>query len=194
MDPTPVIGMVGVIEDAGKAVTQSFKTAGDVILLIGENREELGGSQYLQTIHGQKKGPLPKLDLDLEKRVQDTVLEAIKKELVSSAHDCSEGGLAVALAESCITDAKNQLGASIKLDNARIRPDALLFGETQSRIIVSAKAENADKIEDLCKKNKVPVFRLGTVGKDSLKIEGLIDLNVIKMDRAWRESIPRALA
>jgi phosphoribosylformylglycinamidine synthase II len=194
VDPTPVIGMVGVIDDAGKAVTQSFKTAGDAILLIGQNREELGGSQYLQIIYNQKKGPLPKLDLDLEKRVQDTVLEAIQKGLVASAHDCSEGGLAVALAECCITDAKNQLGASVKLDGAKIRPDALMFGETQSRIIVSAKPEKAAEIEKLCKKNKVPVSRLGTVGKESLKIEGLIDLKAAEMDKAWRGSIPSALA
>jgi phosphoribosylformylglycinamidine synthase len=193
VDPTPVIGMVGVIEDAGKAITQSFKAAGDVILLVGETHEEIGGSQYLQTIHDQKKGPLPKLDLDLEKRVQDTVLEAIQKGLVASAHDCSEGGLAVALAECCITDAKDQLGAEVLLDGAKIRPDALLFGETQSRIIISAKPTNAAEIEKLCRKNKVPVSRLGTVGKDTLKIEGLIDLKTSEMDKAWRGSIPNAL-
>ena len=126
--------------------------------------------------------------------MQDTVLEAIQKGLVASAHDCSEGGLAVALAECCITDAKNQLGASVKLDGSKIRPDALIFGETQSRIIVSAKPENAAEIEKLCKKNKVPVSRLGSVGKESLKIAGLIDLKTSEMDKAWRGSIPSALA
>jgi len=199
IDPTPVIGMVGVMDDASKAITQNFKAAGDVILLIGENREELGGSLYLQSIHKQKKGPLPKFDLDLEKRVQDTVLEAIQKELVSSAHDCSEGGLAVALAECCMSNKDKMLGAQIsellrqRRTNSELRTDALLFGESQSRIIISAKPENADKIEALCKKNNVPVSKLGIVGSESLKIGAAIDLKVSELGKTWRESIPNAL-
>jgi phosphoribosylformylglycinamidine synthase len=93
-----------------------------------------------------------------------------------------------------MTDGKNQLGAAVKLDGAKIRPDALLFGETQSRIIISARPEKATEIEKLCRKNKAPVSRLGTVGKDALKIESLIDLRVAEMSQAWRESIPKAVS
>ncbi len=115
VDPTPIVGMVGLIKDKAKIVTQYFKKAGDIILLLGKNKEELGGSEYLKTVHGLKKGKCPSVDLRLEKSVQKTTLEAIEKGLVQSAHDCSEGGLAVALAESCISNPAKKLGAVVNL-------------------------------------------------------------------------------
>ncbi|UCD62678.1 MAG: phosphoribosylformylglycinamidine synthase subunit PurL, partial [Candidatus Zixiibacteriota bacterium] len=109
--PSPVIGMIGLIEDVAHITTQWFKDEGDVIFLLGENKEHLGASEYLHTIYRQTRGGVPELDLDFERDLQKALLEAIKAGLVRSAHDCSEGGLAVALAEGCVSNRENQLGA-----------------------------------------------------------------------------------
>jgi len=189
VDPTPAIGMVGVVEDIDKVVKQSFKSEGDAVILLGENKNELGASEYLKTLYNLKKGDVPSLDLKQEKALLDTLLAAIDKGLVQSAHDCSEGGIAVALAESCITD-KN-IGATIKLDDKNIRKDALLFGETQSRVIVSAKPKDADKILEIAKKNKVPAKIIGKVGGKKLNINDLIDLSVDEVSSVWRSAIEK---
>ena len=189
VDPTPIVGMVGVVKDKTKVVTQYFKAAGDIILLLGRNKEEIGGSEYLKTIHGLKKGKCPEIDLKLEKAVQKTALEAIEKGLVQSAHDCSEGGLGVALAESCISNPKKKLGAAINLGSPKMRMDALLFGETQSRIILSAKPSNLKKIIAVAKKNKVPVSVIGKVGGDLLVIDKAVKLPASRLYKTWNGSI-----
>jgi len=189
VDPTPIVGMVGVIKDKSKIVTQYFKKTGDVILLLGKNKEELGGSEYLKISHGLKKGKTPDIDLKLEKSVQKTTLEAIGKDLVQSAHDCSEGGLAVSLAESCISNPAKLIGATVNLASERIRKDALLFGETQSRIIVSAKEKNVNKLLQIAKKNKTPVSVIGEVGGNKLVINRLINLSLNDLDKAWHNAI-----
>ncbi|MFC1709083.1 phosphoribosylformylglycinamidine synthase subunit PurL [Candidatus Omnitrophota bacterium] len=191
VDPTPAIGMVGVVEDISKVVTQSFKSEGDTIILLGETKEEIGGSEYLKVIHSQKKGDCPSLDLEKEKALQDTVLTAIEQGLVQSAHDCSDGGLAVTLAESCITGKK--LGAQFNLEAGSIRKDALLFAETQSRVILSAKQDNAEKILQLAKENKVPASVIGKVAGNKLVIDGLIDISVNDLNEAWSKAIEKAL-
>ncbi len=189
VDPTPIVGMVGLIRDKSKIVTQYFKKAGDIILLLGKNKEELGGSEYLKTIHGLKKGNCPVIDLKLEKSVQKTTLEAIEKGLVASAHDCSEGGLAIALAESCITNPKKKLGAEINLTSGRMRKDTLLFGESQSRVILSVKPKNMKKILQIAKKNKTPVCIIGKVGGNKLVINRLINISVNELDKAYGSAI-----
>ena len=189
VDPTPIVGMVGLIKDKSKIATQNFKDSGDKIILLGRNKEELGGSEYLKTIHGLKRGKVPAIDLKLEKNVQKTALEAIEKGLVQSAHDCSEGGLAVALAESCISDPEKKLGAAVKLDTKNMRLDALLFGESQSRIILSAKKNNVQKILKIAKKNKTPVAIIGEVGGSKLLINKVINSSVRELDKTWRKSI-----
>ncbi|MFC1646621.1 AIR synthase-related protein, partial [Candidatus Omnitrophota bacterium] len=191
VDPTPAIGMVGVVEDIKKVVTQSFKSEGDAIILLGETKEEIGGSEYLKVIHSQKKGDCPSLDLKKEKALQDTVLAAIDQGLVQSAHDCSDGGLAVTLAESCITGKK--IGAQVNLKAGPIRKDALLFGETQSRIILSAKQDDAQKILQLAKKNKVPASVIGKVSGIKLVISDLIDIPVNGLYETWSKAIQKAL-
>jgi len=191
VDPTPAIGMVGVVEDVSKVVKQSFKNAGDAIILLGKTKEEIGGSEYLKVIHNLKSGDAPSLDLSKEKALQDTVLAAIKKGLVESAHDCSEGGLAVALAESCITAKK--LGAKVELGSDGIRDDALLFGESQSRVILSAKQANAKKILQLAKKNKVPASIIGKVGGSKIIINKLIDVSLDDAFGAWSKAIEKCL-
>jgi len=189
VDPTPIVGMVGLIKDRKKIIRQYFKSKADALLLLGKNKEEIGGSEYLKTIHGLKKGRPPAIDLKLEKSVQKTALEAIAKGLVQSAHDCSEGGLAVALAESCISNPAKKLGAIVRLPQTKIRQDALLFGETQSRIILSVKQKDARKIIRIAKRNKTPVALIGRVGGNELVIDGAIKINLSRLHKAWHGAI-----
>ena len=167
IDPTPTIGMLGVIDDPKQITTQWFKGAYDVILLLGDAGDELGGSEYLKRIHGLKTGQAPRMDLTLAKRISDFTLEIIRKGWVKSAHDCSEGGLAVALAECCMSNGDALVGASIDLGALGARPDAVLFGETQSRIIVSCAPEHLERIVNVA----LPVTVLGATGGRSLKIK-----------------------
>ncbi|MBI5406273.1 MAG: phosphoribosylformylglycinamidine synthase subunit PurL [Nitrospirae bacterium] len=197
--PTPIIGMAGIIEEASKRMTQYFKAEGDVILLIGENREEIGLSEYLKEIHYTVRGVPPQLDLELEKRVQDLCLSGIREGLIKSAHDTSEGGLAVALAECCMTPGEERsiiIGAEIGLRD-EIRADALLFGETQSRIIITVRQEQVEKIKEMGRESGVPVSVIGRVGGDRLLIkqgsEIRINMSVKDIAEAWRNAIPRAL-
>jgi phosphoribosylformylglycinamidine synthase len=193
VDPTPIVGMVGLLRDKSKIVTQYFKAAKDIILLFGRNKEELGGSEYLKTIHGLKKGNCPSIDLKLEKSVQKTTLEAIEKGLIQSAHDCSEGGIAIALAESCISNPAKKLGAVINLASQHMRKDALLFGETQSRIIISVRQKNVKKLMQIAKKNKTPVSIIGEVKGKSLAINQLVNISVNDLHKAWSTAIENYL-
>lgn len=188
--PTPVIGMLGILEDISDATTQWFKKEGDLIILLGKNKNTLGGSEYLKVIHKLVKGN-PKIDLKEEKRVQKTCLEAIQQGIIKSAHDCAEGGLAVALAECCLTSPKS-LGVNINLKE-KIRADALLFGESPSRIILSLKEKDLGKFKKIAKKNKAKFTVIGKVDGNKLKINNLIDLRVQKMKRVYEESIPRMM-
>ncbi|MBA7581885.1 Phosphoribosylformylglycinamidine synthase subunit PurL [subsurface metagenome] len=180
--PTPIIGMAGIIEGCDQFCTMSFKNEGDLIVLIGENEEEIGGSEYLKVFHNIEKGLPPQIDLTKEKGVQQVCRKAIKKNLLSSAHDCSDGGLAVTLAECCITGKR---GAKVTLKE-KIRSDALLFGETQSRIIVSIPLENISHLQKVVNKYKIPFKVLGKVEGDRLRIEDLIDLKVEELESAWK--------
>lgn len=193
VDPTPIVGMVGLVKDKSKIVTQYFKSTQDAILLLGKNKEELGGSEYLKTIHGLKKGRCPDIDLGPEKNVQKTALEAIEKGLVQSAHDCSEGGLAVALVECCLTNPKKKLGAVINLNASKIRTDALLFGETQSRIILSVKPKNVKKVLQIAKKNKTPASVIGKVGGSRLVINKFINSPLNQLNRTYSSAIQNYL-
>ncbi|WP_019535458.1 phosphoribosylformylglycinamidine synthase subunit PurL [Paenibacillus ginsengihumi] len=188
--PTPVVGMVGLVHDTAHITTQSFKREGDVVLLLGETKAELGGSEFQYVIHGVTEGRPPHIDLDVEKRLLDTVLEAIRQGLVASAHDLSEGGLAVALAESCMSGG---LGASVDFATD-LRRDIALFSESQSRILLSAAPENADKLQSFIESQGVPVQRLGTVGgaELSIRVNGApaIELPVAQMEQVWKDAIP----
>ena len=180
--PTPIIGMAGVIEDCDQGCTMPFKNDGDLIVLIGENKEEIGGSEYLKVFHNLEKGVPPQIDLSLEKSVQDACRESIQAGIISSAHDCADGGLAVTLAECCITGKK---GAKVEINNTKIRNDALLFGEAQSRIVVSLSVKNMDSLKEIANKYEAPIQILGKVEGDSLKIKNLIDIKVEQVKKAW---------
>jgi phosphoribosylformylglycinamidine synthase len=190
--PTPVIGMLGIVDDINHIATQWFKEEGDLIFLVGENENELGASEYLHTIFGRNIGPVPALNLHSEKILQDTVLTAIKAGLVKSAHDCADGGLAVALAEGTISNRERMIGAEIYLDD-EIRPDCLLFGETQSRIIVTISRDSGERLVDHCVKAGVPVAAIGRVGGNVLKINDLINLPLGEMKTAYYNSLKTLL-
>ncbi len=173
--PTPVIGMLGIIDDIKHVTTQWFKDTGDLIFLLGESEDELGGSEYLHAIYGRTTGPVPALNLYYEKAVQETLLSAIRAGIVKSAHDCADGGLAVTLAECCIANRDKMMGAEIYITDD-IRTDALLFGETQSRVVVTTSKDDGEKLVDLCITHKIPVAAIGRVVGERLTINDAIDL------------------
>lgn len=188
--PTPVVGAVGVIDEATYIVGAGFAREGDVVALLGPQAGEIGGSEYLALEHGLLAGRPPRIDLSLEAKVQECCRRAIQAGLVRSAHDCSEGGLAVALAESCI---EGDIGARCSLPGDG-RVDGLLFGETQSRIVLSVAAERYADVEDLANSLGVPITTLGVVGGRRLQIGGSIDLAVEEMGDTWRNALPRLLS
>ncbi len=175
--PTPTIGMVGMVEHTDHVTTSFFRAKGDAILLLGETHDELGASEYLATVHDQTTGLVPHFDLAVEKRLQDALLAAIRASLIVSAHDCADGGLAIALAECCIGQSKvasDWLGATIDVES-NIRSDALLFGESQSRVILSCPTDAVDETVAHFTEAGVPITRIGTVGGDRLRINDLVD-------------------
>ena len=189
INPTPTIGMIGILDSLDNRMTSYFKNEGDAIILLGETREEIGGSEYLKVIHDLVKGDAPELILEKEKNLHSMMLEAIKSGLINSAHDCSEGGLAVALSECCIANNDKKLGAQITELGVNIRADALLFGESQSRIIISCREQNASKIKKLAEKWNVPCQIIGEVSGNRLKILNLIDLPLDEIEKNWRLNV-----
>jgi len=195
--PTPTIGMIGVIDDISQVCTQYFKKEQDVIILLGSSKEELGASEYLKVIHGKIKGNAPHLDLELEKAVQHCALESIRKGWVNSSHDCSEGGLAVALVECCISNKEKMIGATIDNLLFKFRKDAVLFGESQSRIIISCNEEAVNRIKDIAKENRIPFCIIGRTGGNFLRIldgqKEIINLSLGKLNKKWSESLKRKI-
>ncbi len=169
VDPTPTVGMVGIIERERDVTTQNFKAEGDVILLVGGEGAELGASHYMKVIHDRKEGLPPRLDIEREIALQQGVLALIRSNLVSSAHDCSEGGLAVALAECCISG-RQKIGAAIDFGTTSLRADQLLFNESASRVIISVTKANASAACALLQWRGITVRRIGAVGGKELSI------------------------
>jgi phosphoribosylformylglycinamidine synthase subunit PurL len=188
--PTPVVGMVGLITDVDHITTQGFKREGDVIVLLGETRAELGGGEFQYVIHGVTEGRPPEIDLDTEKKLLDSVLTAIRSGLVSSAHDLSDGGLAVALAESCIS---GELGADVSL-TTDLRTDFALFSESQSRILLSVNPEKLSALEAVLNEQGVPHQTIGTVKGNALNIQvngkTVVNASVERLEKVWKDAIP----
>jgi len=189
--PTPTVGMVGLIENIENHMTQNFKEAGDKIILIGETMSELGGSEYLNRIFDKVKGVPPKIDLDKEKCLINCLLELNKNELLKSAHDISEGGLAVALAECCITG-ETPIGANIKIDT-KLDPISLLFSESQGRVIISYDSLKENDIKKILEEFKLPYQIIGEVGGTFLKINDLIDEEVNALKKIYENSLEQYL-
>lgn len=192
--PTPVIGMIGLIEDVSKVVTPSFKRKGDVIMVLGEALGDIGGSEYLHLWHRRIAGDAPALDLEAEKRLQQACLEMISHRLIQSAHDISEGGLAVALAECAIFSCtgRTAMGARVTMETGR-RPDATLFAEDQSRIVISVRPGDTRKIYEVARRNTVPVSVIGEVIENQFSVGDLIDISVEEMARAYEGTLPAAV-
>jgi phosphoribosylformylglycinamidine synthase len=182
--PTPTIGMVGLLEKVDRVVTPWFKSSGDVVVLLGRTREELGGSEYLKWVHGLTRGTPPWIDLKMERAVQSCCLEAIDQRLLRSAHDVSDGGLAIALAECCIGGPEKPLGVRIQA-HEMIRGDALLFSESQSQIIVSLAESDVDKLEEIAARHNVPMQVIGSVGGTRFIIQPLVQVGVEELKTAW---------
>ena len=190
--PTPTVAVVGLIEDQQKVMTQGFKKAGDQIALIGFSMEELGGTEYLKVMFDRSEGEPPILDRKNEKQVQDFCLDLIQKGLISSAHDCSEGGLAVAVAESCFSYGGHTLGATLTLEST-LRNDSLLFGETQSRIIISFPEERTKEIEKLAAACPINFSLIGNVGGSDYTIlvngQEVIKQKIKVLKDIWKNSL-----
>lgn len=201
--PTPIVGMLGYLEDVEHRMTAGFKAAGDVVLLAGETRLELGGTEYLKLVTGKVRGLPPALDLERERSLQAFLLEAIRGGLVRSAHDCAEGGLAVALAECAFLAEPGAEGveadvtAGLAPGAAGGRLDAVMFGESQSRVIISCQPAKVEIVRALARRHGLPLAELGTVrdGRLCLRAGGavLVDEETEGLRRLWREALPRAL-
>ena len=190
--PTPVIGMLGIVEKLDHVTRAAFLNEGDAILLLGSTRGHTGGSEYLSLVHGTIAGDAPAVDLAAETALQQTVLEAIRAGAVVSAHDCSEGGLAVALAESCILNEDRLLGAAV-FTGWRGRPDFGLFGEDQGRILISARPQDVTTIQGIAAKHNVPARRIGIVGGRTLTIDGWIQIGCQQAREVYVSAIETAM-
>jgi phosphoribosylformylglycinamidine synthase II len=195
--PTPVIGMVGIIEDSRQVTTQWFKSEGRAVVLLGETGDDLGASEYALATRGNSEGRVPRLDLNLERRVQEACLKMIKAGLIESAHDCSDGGLSVALAESCFSSYRREaIGCRVDLAGD-LSAAALLFSESPSRIVLSAVQSNVDQIIALAEEQAVQATVIGRTGGERLVIEVngeiVVDRIVADVESAWRNTLPRML-
>ncbi len=190
--PTPTIGMVGVLDRIDTAMTPWFKSAGDLVVLLGRTREELGGSEYLKVIHGQTRGTPPWIDLKVEQAAQNCCREAIEQRLLGSAHDVSDGGVAVALAECCIAGPDKPLGVRIHALEMN-RGDAFLFSESQSRIIISLAEENLAELREIAARHSVPLQVIGAVGGNRLVVQPLFALPLEELRAAWSGGLAERL-
>jgi phosphoribosylformylglycinamidine synthase len=196
--PTPTIGMVGVLDDASHATAMRFARADDSVILLGENTNELGGSEYLAWIHGVVAGAPPAVDLAGEKKLIDALLESIRAGHVASAHDTSEGGLAVALAECCMADRNRPMGAKVDVSAwSTLATRALLFGEAQGRVVLSSS--NADAVLAIAKRHGVPARVIGTVTEAAQGLHistgtSSLSISAERMIDAYHEALPRAMS
>ena len=197
--PTPICGVVGVLEDAGRLATQWFKATGHRIALLGPDAVSLGGSEYLWTLHGRVAGRLAPLDLEMERRVQSAVRAAVQAGLVTAAHDCAEGGLAVALAESSVSGTRTgaAVGCDVTVERGR-RLDETLFGEGPSRVVVSVEAARQREFEALMAESAIPWRWIGTTGGERLTVRAagrvVVDVAVDRIEHAWRSGFERHMA
>jgi phosphoribosylformylglycinamidine synthase II len=202
--PTPVIGMIGLVEDVRRVVQPGFKHAGDVIALLGTTADDLSISEYAATIDGVstaemiQSGTVPTISLELECAVQRVCLEAAEAGLLASAHDCADGGLAVALAESCFASLnRSGVGAEIEVTAGSLSPASMLFSESPSRIILSFPPVSLALVEDLAARANCPITLLGHVGGDRLRItldnEAAVSLDVSELENVWRGALAKKL-
>ena len=191
--PTPTIGMIGLVEDLSQVTSSYFKNEGDLIYVLGEDKEELGGSEYLNVIYKKVEGNCPQLDLSSEKKLQDTVLELIRNRLINSAHDISEGGIVCALAECCIINEEKMFGAEVIIP-VKSRKDFSYFSESLSRIIVSVTKNKKDEFERILQSFNQPFIQSGVVGGSSLKINEEINVGLKTLSDLYFNTISRIMS
>lgn len=200
--PTPTIGVVGLIDDTRKMITQGFKNDGDIVALLGVNGNDLSVSEYARSVAGFSTdeiiagGAVPRLDLDLEVKLQNAILKLADEMLVASAHDCSEGGLAVTIAECCFSSLnRDGIGATVDIASNELPANAVLFGETPSRVVISFAPENLDRVKEIV--GDLPFAVLGNVGDDFLKIavdgDEVISSPVSDLEGVWESSLASKL-
>jgi phosphoribosylformylglycinamidine synthase len=191
--PTPVIGVVGLLEDAAFALRSAFRDEGDLVYLLGATGDDIGGSEYLKTIHGRVAGRPPRLDLEAERRLHALLAEGASRGILISAHDVSDGGLAVTLAECCFAGEEPGRGGHFDLPGG-LGDDRLLFSETPSRAVVTTRDDL--RIAELARRHGVEWARLGTVGGNRLTLAAggrtLVDSAVSPLFGAWM-ALERAL-
>ncbi len=196
IDPTPTVGMVGLINREEWVTRQYFRDADDRVLLLGPIGSEMGASHYLSVVHARKEGRPPRLNFDLELSVQRSLLDMIRRGYIKSAHDCSEGGLAVALAEACISG-ENRIGASIWIDGTGLRPDQVLFNESQSRVVATVGKEHLAEVERVLTEAGTPFRWLGEVGGEVLSVaisDNVFEWGLADLHDSWYFSIERVMA
>ncbi|MDD4172437.1 MAG: phosphoribosylformylglycinamidine synthase subunit PurL, partial [Syntrophomonas sp.] len=185
--PTPVVGMAGLLQDIEQRCDMAFKDSGDLIILLGRFRDELGGSEYLSVCHGLETGAVPRVNLEEELSLLNLIQNLIHKKVLQSCHDISEGGMAVTVAESAI---KGNVGCTIKINSQDARVDGLLFSEAPGRVVASVKRAAMDRLVELVVDHKVEMRIIGTVGGDELIIEDsgneIARLPVGEASRIWR--------
>lgn len=183
--PTPTIGMIGIVEDKADQMTLNFKQEGDVIYLVGESKNDISSSEYLYSFHKIKNSPAPYFDLDAEYKVQQAIISLIRSKNIQSAHDLSDGGLFMSLLESAMV---NNLGFEIQSDNS-VRKDAFLFGEAQSRVLLSVSKDKTQAVETELKKQNVPFKQLGIVKGNGIVIDGINYGSVSEYQKSFDTSI-----
>jgi phosphoribosylformylglycinamidine synthase subunit PurL len=186
--PTPVIGMIGVLEDYGRRLQAGLRNEGDFVLLIGSSHNDLGGSEYMTVEHGIVAGRPPALDLTRERATHKLILEAAGAALLRSAHDCSEGGMLVALAECCMLGGIGVRCPALRLE-APVRPESAFFGESPSRFIVSVPSRAMPEMQTLARRHHVEISLIGLAGGDVIEFEGQFRVSIAEMRQAWEGAL-----
>jgi phosphoribosylformylglycinamidine synthase len=186
IQPTPLLALVGLIEDVSRSVPSHFQDNGDAILLIGTtNESELGGGAYLSELHAIERGALPELNYTLERSTCQAITTLISKGVLKSCHDLSQGGLGVALAECCFRDYDEPCGARIRVTQQVTRPDAFLFAETGARFIVSCAPEKLSEVRERCLELGLTITAEGAVGGSTITVDGIAELDAHTAFKVW---------
>ncbi len=188
--PTPVVGVLGVIDDVAQRTASGFETGGDLVVLLGETGDEFGGSAWADVRHDQLGGIPPTVDLDHEKRLADVMIAASQQSLLASAHDLAGGGLSQAVTESCLRSGR---GAMLEVPEG-VDPFVFLFSESAGRVLVSLPADRLPQLKRLCSIQHVPLHHIGTVGGDALVVRDQFEIELDQLRRTWQAPIPAALA
>ncbi len=192
--PTPVVGVLGRLEDVSRRITQGFRVPGQQIYLLGTTHEEISGSEWAAVVHRHLGGVPPRVDLGAEQMLADALQQAANERLIKAAHDLSDGGLAQALVESCL---RNGFGAQVRLPD-QLDPFVALFSESAGRVIVSVNSDRGTRLNELCAAHGIPCTHLGAVDMDgghaALDVDGLFMVALEELRSAWSTTIPAAMA